>query len=104
MYSKLSKHQRSMMANMKFKMGMITMPIMCTTIIDALEAASGMIKGALANETMIEGNQTNATQGMLMDMMMASGMKNMSQADLKQINDFVICSPADEKTMKSMMK
>jgi hypothetical protein len=93
-----------MMANMKFKMGMITMPIMCTTINDALEAASGMIKGALANETMIEGNQTNATQGMLMDMMMASGMKNMSQADLKRINDFVICSPADEKTMKSMMK
>ena len=89
---------KSMMANMKFKMGMITMPITCITIGDALEGVSGIFKDALANETTVGNNQTNSTQAMLMGLM-ASGMGNM-----RELNDFIVCSPADEKMMKSMMK
>ena len=94
---------KSMMANMKFKMGMITMPITCITIGDALEGVSGIFKDALANETTVGNNQTNSTQAMLMGLM-ASGMGNMSNTDLTELNDFIVCSPADEKMMKSMMK
>jgi hypothetical protein len=94
---------KSMMANMKFKMGMITMPIACITIGDALEGVSGIFKDALANETTVGDNQTNSTQAMLMGMM-ASGMGNMSNTDLTELNDFIVCCPTDEKMKKSMMK
>ena len=63
----------------------------------------GIFKDALANETTVGNNQTNSTQAMLMRLM-ASGMGNMSNTDLTELNDFIVCSPADEKMMKSMMK
>ena len=53
-------------------------------------------------------NETNSTQGMMMNMMkqgmMKSGMQNVSQGELQHLKDFVFCSPANEKTMRSMMK
>jgi hypothetical protein len=43
------------------------------------------------------GNETNSTQGM-----MTSGMQNMSQ--LQHLKNLVFCSPANEKTLRSLMK
>jgi len=103
--SPISMDMKSTMANMKskLKMGMITMPIPCITIGDALEGVSNVVKNVLANETNMGSNLTNSTQGMLMGMM-ATGMGNMSKTDLKELSDFVVCSPAYEKMMKGMMK
>ena len=103
--SPISMDMKSMMANMKskFKMGIITMPIACITIGDTLEGVSSVVKEVLANESNMGSNQTNSTHGMLMGMM-ATGMGNMSKTDLKELSDFVVCSPADEKMMKCMMK
>jgi len=103
--SPISMDMKSTMANMKskLKMGMITMPIACITIGDALEGVSNVVKNVLANETNMGSNLTNSTQGMLMGMM-ATEMGNMSKTDLKELSDFVVCSPAYEKMMKGMMK
>ena len=103
--SPISMDMKSTMANMKskLKMGMITMPIACITIGDALEGVSNVVKNVLANETNMGSNLTNSTQGMLIGMM-ATEMGNMSKTDLKELSDFVVCSPAYEKMMKGMMK
>jgi hypothetical protein len=88
------------------KLGVISMPIVCTTLNDVLNATlSGVFGGDMM--TMDGGNnETNSTQGMMMDLM-KQGMQNMTQGDLKQLQvlkDFVFCSPASEKMVKSMMK
>jgi hypothetical protein len=85
---------------------------------------------SILNATSARGNETNSTQGMMMNMMemgMKSGMQNASQEQLQQgmmksgmqnasqeqlqklkllqhLKDFVFCSPANEKMMASMMK
>ena len=92
--------------NSIMKLGVISMPIVCTTLNDVLNATlSGVFGGDMM--TMDGGNnETNSTQGMMMDLM-KQGMKNMTQGDLKQLQvlkDFVFCSPASEKVVKSMMK
>lgn len=109
--SPISMDMKSMMANMKskFKMDMITMPIGCITIGDALEGVSSVAKVVLANETNMGSNQINSTQGVLMGMMATglgnmSGIGNMSKTDLRQLSDIVVCSPANEKMMKSMIR
>jgi hypothetical protein len=60
------------------------------------------------NATAAGSNETNSTQGMMMNMMkqgmMKSGMQNVSQGELQHLKVFVFCSPANEKTMRSMMK
>jgi hypothetical protein len=92
--------------NSIMKLGVISMPIVCTTLNDVLNATlSGVFGGDMM--TMDGGNnETNSTQGMMMDLM-KQGMQNMTQGDLKQLQvlkDFVFCSPASEKMVKSMMK
>ncbi len=88
------------------KLGVISMPIVCTTLNDVLNATlSGVLGGDLMS--MAGGNnETNSTQGMMMDLM-KQGMENMSQGDAKQLQvlkDMVFCSPATEKMVKNMMK
>jgi hypothetical protein len=69
------------------KMGVLSIPITCTTIGDVMKALPAIL------------NETNSTQGM-----MTSGMQNMSQGELQHLKDVVFCSPASEKMLRSMMK
>jgi hypothetical protein len=103
-----SPSMKSLMSgnNSIMKLGVISMPIVCTTLNDVLNATlSGVFGGDMM--TMDGGNnENNSTQGMMMDLM-KQGMQNMTQGDLKQLQvlkDFVFCSPASEKMVKSMMK
>jgi hypothetical protein len=67
---------------------------------------SGVLSGDLMSMAGGSNNETNSTQGMMMDLM-KQGMQNMTQGDLKQLQvlkDFVFCSPASEKMVNSMMK
>ena len=103
-----SPSMKSLMSgnNSIMKLGVISMPIVCTTLNDVLNATlSGVLGGDLMS--MAGGNnETNSTQGMMMDLM-KQGMENMSQGDTKQLQvlkDMVFCSPATEKMVKNMMK
>ena len=103
-----SPSMKSLMSgnNSIMKLGVISMPIVCTTLNDVLNATlSGVLGGDLMS--MAGGNnETNSTQGMMMDLM-KQGMENMSQGDAKQLQvlkDMVFCSPATEKMVKNMMK
>ena len=109
------------------KLGVISMPIVCTTLNDVLNATlSGVFGGDMmsmaggGNETnstqgMIGGdmmsmaggsNETNSTQGMMIDLL-KQGMEKIPQGDIKKLQllkDMVFCSPATEKMVKNMMK
>ena len=82
------------------------MPIVCTTLNDVLNST---LSGVFGGDMMTAdggNNETNSTQGMMMDLM-KQGMENMSQGDMKQLQvlkDMVFCSPATEKMVKNMMK
>jgi hypothetical protein len=92
--------------NSIMKLGMISMPIVCTTINDVLNATMSGVFGGDMMSMAGDNNETNSTQGMMMDLM-KQGMENMSQGDLKQmqvLKDMVFCSPATEKMVKNMMK
>jgi hypothetical protein len=103
--------------NSIMKLGVISMPIVCTTLNDVLNATiSGVFGGDMMgmaggnNETnstqgMMTDNETNSTQGMMMDLM-KKGMEKIPQGDMKKLEvlkDMVFCSPA-EKMVKNMMK
>ncbi|MFL6360001.1 MAG: hypothetical protein ACJ72V_11760 [Nitrososphaeraceae archaeon] len=75
------------------RIGVLTMPITCTSLGDVMGALSGVIGNDTAG-----GNETSSMQGM-----MASGMQNMSQSKLQHLNT-LFCSPASEKMIRSMMK
>ena len=93
---------KSMISNMT-RMGVIVTPITCITLGDVMKSLSVMFR----NATAAGGNETNSTQGMMMNLMeqgMKSGMQNVSQSELQHLKDFVFCSPANEKMMRSMMK
>jgi hypothetical protein len=85
------------------RLGVITTPIMCVTLGDVMKSLPGIL-----NATAAGGNETNSTQGMMMNMMeqgmMKSGLQNASQGELQHLKDFMFCSPANEKMMRSMMK
>jgi cytochrome c biogenesis protein CcdA len=85
------------------RLGVITTPIMCVTLGDVMKLLPGML-----NVTAAGGNETNSTQGMMMNMMeqgmMKSGLQNASQGELQHLKNFMFCSPANEKIMRSMMK
>jgi|SRR5215212_2937727 hypothetical protein len=111
---------KSLIANTT-RIGVLTMPITCNSLGDIMGALSGVIEnataaggnetnstqgmgnlmkalsGVIGNATAAGGNETNSTQGM-----MTSEMQNMSQ--LQHLNNLVFCSPANEKTIRSMMK
>ena len=96
------------------------MPVTCNSLGDIMGALSGVsgnataggnktsstqglgnlmkaLSGVLGNTTAGGGNETGSMQGM-----MTSGMQNMSH--LQHLKNFVFCSPANEKTIRSMMK
>jgi hypothetical protein len=103
-----SPSMKSLMSgnNSIMKLGMISMPIVCTTINDVLNATMSGVFGGDMMSMAGDNNETNSTQGMMMDLM-KQGMENMSQGDLKQmqvLKDMVFCSPATEKMVKNMMK
>ena len=115
-----SPDMKSLMSgnNSMLKLGVISMPIVCTTLNDVLNATmSGMFGGDMMgmaggnNETnstsgMMTDNETNSTSGMLMDLM-KQGMEKIPQGDMKKLQmlkDMVFCSPATEKMVKNMMK
>lgn len=93
---------KSLLGNIT-RMGVIATPIMCVTLGDVMKSLSGML-----NATAAGGNETNSTQGMMMNMMeqgmMKSGLQNASHGELQHLKDFMFCSPANEKMMRSMMK
>jgi hypothetical protein len=118
----MAKSPNSMMKSLignTTRIGVLTMPIRCNSLGDIMGALSGVLGNATAG-----GNETNSTQGMgnvmktLSSMfgnataggnetnsiqgMMTSGMQNMSQ--LQHLKNFVFCNPANEKTLRSMMK
>jgi hypothetical protein len=107
------------------RIGVLTIPITCNSLGDIM----GAVSGVLSNATTAGGNETNSTQGMgglmkalsgvlgnattaggggnetgSMQGIMASGMGNMSQSKLQQLNNLVFCNLANEKTIRSMMK
>lgn len=93
--------------SLPFNMGVLAMPMMCTTPNQLLGSLSGMF-GEMTAE---EGEDGNATQQMMMEMMeqqMMSagglGMENMTESDLQKAMDLVICIPVmGEEMMQSMM-
>jgi hypothetical protein len=113
---------KSLVANTT-RIGVLTIPITCNSLGDIMGALSGVIgnattaagggnetnstqgmgnlmkalSGVLGNTTAGGGNETSSMQGMI-----TSGMQNMSQ--LQHLKNFVFCSPANEKTIRSMMK
>lgn len=93
--------------SLPFNMGVLAMPMMCTTPSQLLGSLSGMFGGMTGEE----GEDGNATQQMMMEMMeqqMMSagglGMENMTESDLQKAMDLVICIPVmGEEMMQSMM-
>jgi hypothetical protein len=87
------------MSMMPFKMGVMVMPMMCTSPNEILGVFSGML-GGNATEN---GNGDNASEQMAMDMMqqqmmmagggLNDGMGNMSEAHLQQMMNMAICFP-----------
>jgi hypothetical protein len=86
---------------MPFNMGVMVMPMMCTSPNELLGAFSGMLGGG-SNATE-NGNGDNATEQMAMNMMqqqmmmagggLDGGMGNMSEAHLQQMMNMAICFP-----------
>lgn len=93
--------------SMPFNMGVLAMPMMCTTPNQLLGSLSGMFGGMTGDG----GDDGNVTQQMMMEMMeqqMMSagglGMENMTESDLQKAMDLVICIPVmGEEMMQSMM-
>ncbi|HEY7571389.1 MAG TPA: hypothetical protein VH796_08470 [Nitrososphaeraceae archaeon] len=87
------------------RFGVITTPIMCVTLGDVMKSLPSILNATAATTG---GNETNSTQGMMMNMMeqgmMKSGLQNASQGELQHLKNFMFCSPANEKMMRSMMK
>ena len=86
---------KSLVANTT-RIGVLTIPITCNSLGDIMGALSGVIGNATTTAAG-GGNETSSMQGMI-----TSGMQNMSQ--LQHLKNFVFCSPANEKTIRSMMK
>jgi hypothetical protein len=109
-----SEMTKSLMGNIT-RFGIMATPTMCVTIGDIMKSLPRIL-----NATSTGGNETNSTQGMLINMMemgmMKSGMQNATNSThasqdqlqklkvLQHLKDFVFCIPANEKMMGSMMK
>jgi hypothetical protein len=72
--------------NSIMKLGIISMPIVCTTINDVLNATMSGVFGGDMMSMAGGNNETNSTQGMMMDLM-KQGMENMSQGHSKQLQE-----------------
>jgi hypothetical protein len=90
--------------SLPFNMGVLAMPMMCTTPNQLLGSLTGMMGGGMTSD------DGNATQQMMMGLMQqqmmsgAGGMENMTEAELQHVMNMVICLPAmNEEMMQSMM-
>src|SRR5919112_1145377 len=86
--------------SMPFNMGVLAMPLMCTTPNQLLGSMTGMFGGGMT------GDDDNATQQMMMGLMQQQmmSMENMTEAALQQAMNLVICIPMmNEGMMESMM-
>jgi hypothetical protein len=95
--------------SLPFNMGVLAMPLMCTTPNQLLGSMTGMFGGGMT------GDDDNATQQMMMGLMQQQmmsmenmtelgGMENMTEAALQQAMNLVICIPMmNEEMMESMM-
>lgn len=90
--------------SLPFNMGVLAMPMMCTTPNQLLGSLTGMMGGGM------NGDDGNATQQMMRGLMQqqmmsgAGGMENMTEAELQHVMNMVICLPAmNEEMMQSMM-
>lgn len=90
--------------SLPFNMGVLAMPMMCTTPNQLLGSLTGMMGGGMT------GDDGNATQQMMRGLMQqqmmsgAGGMENMTEAELQHVMNMVICLPAmNEEMMQSMM-
>jgi hypothetical protein len=90
--------------SLPFNMGVLAMPMMCTTPNQLLGSLTGMMGGGMT------GDDGNATQQMMMGLMQqqmmsgAGGMENMTEAELQHVMNMVICLPVmNEEMMQSMM-
>jgi hypothetical protein len=88
-----------------FNMGVLAMPMMCTTPNQLLGSLTGMFGGGMS------GDDGNATQQMMMglmrqQMMSQSGeMGNMTDSELQQVMNLVICIPVmSDEMMQGMMR
>jgi hypothetical protein len=90
--------------SLPFNMGVLAMPMMCTTPNQLLGSLTGMMGGGgMAGDS---GNATQQMMGLMQQQMMsgAGGMGNMTEAELQHVMNMVICLPAmNEEMMQSMM-
>jgi hypothetical protein len=88
------------------RFGVMATPIMCVTLGDVMKSLPSILN--TTNAATAASNETNSIQGMMMNMMeqgmMKSGLENASQGELQHLKNFMFCSPANEKMMRSMMK
>jgi|SRR5215208_4516362 hypothetical protein len=86
--------------SLPFNMGVLAMPLMCTTPNQLLGSMTGMFGGGMT------GDDDNATQQMMMGLMQQQmmSMENMTEAALQQAMNLVIRIPMmNEEMMESMM-
>jgi len=86
--------------SLPFNMGVLAMPLMCTTPNQLLGSMTGMFGGGMT------GDDDNATQQMMMGLRQQQmmSMENMTEAALQQAMNLVICIPMmNEEMMESMM-
>lgn len=93
--------------SMPFNMGVLAVPMMCTTPNQLLESLSGMFGGEMTGD---DGNAMQQlakqmmTQRMMEMMSEASGMENMTERRFQQAMNLVLCIPMmGEEMMQSMM-
>ena len=91
--------------SMPFNMGVLAMPMMCTTPNQLLGSLTGMFGSG-----MMAGNDGNATQQMMMGLMrqqmmsQVGGMGGMTDSEMQQVMNLVICIPMmEEEMMQGMM-
>jgi hypothetical protein len=91
--------------SMPFNMGVLAMPMMCTTPNQLLGSLTDMFGGG-----MMTGDDGNTTQQMIMGLMrqqmmsQAGGMGGMTDSELQQVMNLVICIPMmGDEMMHGMM-
>jgi hypothetical protein len=91
--------------SMPFNMGVLAMPMMCTTPNELLGSFTGMF-----GDGMMTGDDGNTTQQMIMGLMrqqmmsQAGGMGGMTDSELQQVMNLVICIPMmGDEMMHGMM-
>jgi hypothetical protein len=81
-----------------FRMGILAMPLMCTSPAEIAESAANMFGGNTTNQMMM-------MEMMKQQMMISgniSGTQNMTEQELQQAMQFAVCLPMDEQMLQNM--